>query len=136
MNSGSLSDIKINVQSVDQETGNLQSILAEIEFALAQLLEQKKTHCIDLRAMPWTPGEEAKLEHFLGQGEIYVELNALGKSIFAETAYSGIWMVSHYNDENEIIGKLVEVTYLPDMIYSQTEDIRNSLERLKNKENI
>ncbi len=85
MGAGTLADIKIKVEQPDYESGNLSSVLAEIKFALQQLLEQKKSHCIDFRAMPWSPGEEEKLEQYLGRGEISVQLNALGKSTFYET---------------------------------------------------
>lgn len=132
MNKDNLSDIKVEVELPVQETGNLPSILSEIKFALNQLLEHKKNHSIDLRAMPWSPGEEEKLENYLGQGEIQVELNTLGKSTFTETNYSGVWIVSHFNDEGEEIGKFIEVTYLPDMIFSQQEDIKESYKRLNN----
>lgn len=126
-----LADIKIQVDVAEYNSGNLGSILTEITFAVEQLLQKKQTHCIDLRAMPWSPGEEDKLEKYLGRGEITVNLNALGKSTFYETQYSGVWLVSHYNQENEIIAKLIEISYLPEMIFAQKEDIRNSLERLK-----
>ncbi len=130
MNSESLADIKIQVEKPEYDSGNLQSILAEIKFALQQLLEQKKVHCIDLRAMPWSPGEEQKLESLLGKGEVLIELNTLGKSTFYETRFSGVWLVSHYNQEDELIAKLIEITYLPEMIFAQTEDIKNSLEHM------
>lgn len=126
-----LADIKIQVDTPEYDSGNLHSILSEIKFALEQLLEQKKTHCIDLRAMPWSPGEEDKLEQYLGRGEISVELNALGKSTFYETRFSGIWIVTHYNQEDEIIGKLIEITTMPEMIFSQYEDIKESLENIQ-----
>lgn len=131
MNSETLADIKIQVEAAEYDSGNLHSILSEIKFALEQLLQQKKTHCIDLRAMPWSPGEEDKLEKYLGRGEISVELNALGKSIFYETHFSGIWIVTHYNQEDEVIGKLIEITYMPEMIFSQYEDVKDSLERMQ-----
>lgn len=126
-----LSDIKIAAEPTARETGNLSGVIAEIQFALQQLLENRTSHCIDLLAMPWSPGEEQKLEEFLGQGEIRVQLTAMGKSSFIESWYSGIWQVSHYNDSGELIGKLIEITYLPEMIFSQTEDIEHSLERLQ-----
>lgn len=126
-----LSDIKVEVEKSAQETGNLPGVLAEIKYALEQLLEKKKTHCIDLRAMPWSPGEQEKLEKYLGQGEVRVALNALGKSTFTESRFSGVWIVSHFDESGEIIGHLIEITHLPDMIFSQTEDIRNGLERLQ-----
>ncbi|MCU7940401.1 MAG: hydrogenase expression/formation protein [gamma proteobacterium symbiont of Bathyaustriella thionipta] len=106
-------------------------MLSEIQYALQQLLEQKQVHRIDLRAMPWSPGEKQKLEDYLGQGEVAIELNTLGKSTFYETQFSGVWFVSHYNQDGEVIAKLIEITYLPEMIFSQHEDIKNSLERLQ-----
>ena len=131
MSFDALADIKIQVEAPEYDSGNLPSILSEIKFALQQLVEQKQTHCIDLRAMPWSPGEEDKLEQYLGRGEISVELNALGKSTFYETRFSGVWIVTHYNQEDEIIGKLIEITTMPEMIYSQYEDIKESLENIQ-----
>ncbi|MCW8929361.1 MAG: hydrogenase expression/formation protein [Gammaproteobacteria bacterium] len=133
MISDSLADINVHVENLhhDFETGNLHSILSEIKFALEQLLQHKKTHSIDLRAMPWSPGEEKKLEQYLGKGEIQIEMDALGKSHFYESKYSGIWIVTHYNPEGEVIGKLIEISYMPDMIFTREEDVKDSLERLQ-----
>jgi len=78
--------------------------------------------------MPWSSGEEQKLEDYLGKGEVLIELNTLGKSTFYETRFSGVWLVSHYNQKDELIAKLIEINYLPEMIFAQTEDIKNSLE--------
>ncbi len=126
-----LSDIKIAVDNPSLETGNLPGILSEIEQALEELLNSKQVHRIDLRAMPWSAGEEHKLEQMLGRGEVTIELNALGKSIFQETRYSGVWLISHYNEAEELIGKIIEISYLPDMVFAQQEDISRGLERLK-----
>ena len=126
-----LSDIKIAVDNPALETGNLPGILSEIEQALEELLNSKQVHRIDLRAMPWSAGEEHKLEQMLGRGEVTIELNALGKSIFQETRYSGVWLISHYNEAEELIGKIIEISYLPDMVFAQQEDISRGLERIK-----
>ena len=126
-----LSDIKIAVDNPALETGNLPGILSEIEQALEELLNSKQVHRIDLRAMPWSAGEEQKLEQILGRGEVTIELNALGKSIFQETRYSGVWLISHYNEAEELIGKIIEISYLPDMVFAQQEDINRGLERIK-----
>ncbi|MCP3851241.1 MAG: hydrogenase expression/formation protein [Gammaproteobacteria bacterium] len=138
MSSKTLADIKVHVEDSiqaeapisDGETGNLQSILTEIKFALEQLLQQKKSHSIDLRAMPWSPGEQKQLEEYLGKGEVQIKLNALGKSNFYETQYSGVWMVTHYNPEGEIISQLIEITTMPEMLFSCNEDIKESIEQL------
>ena len=126
-----LSDIKIAVDNPALETGNLPGILSEIEQALEELLNSKQVHRIDLRAMPWSAGEEHKLEQMLGRGEVTIELNALGKSIFQETRYSGVWLISHYNEAEELIGKIIEISFLPDMVFAQQEDISRGLERIK-----
>ena len=126
-----LSDIKIAVDNPSLETGNLPGILSEIEQALEELLNSKQVHRIDLRAMPWSAGEEHKLEQMLGRGEVTIELNALGKSIFQETRYSGVWLISHYNEAEELIGKIIEISFLPDMVFAQQEDISRGLERIK-----
>jgi len=125
-----LSDIAVTVEQPDYNSGNLHSIIIEIKYAVQQLIEQKKEHSIDLRAMPWSPGEEQKLMEFLGLGEVKIELDALGKSTFYETLYSGVWLVTHYNQEDEVIAKLIEITRLPEMLFAQPEDIKNSLEQL------
>jgi len=125
-----LSDIAVKIEQSDYNSGNLQSIITEIKYALQRLIEQKKEHSIDLRAMPWSPGEEQKLTELLGLGEVRIELDALGKSTFYETLYSGVWLVTHYNQEDEVIAKLIEITRLPGMVFAQTEDIKNSLEQL------
>lgn len=126
-----LSDIKIAVDNPALETGNLPGILSEIEQALEELLNSKQVHRIDLRAMPWSAGEEHKLEQMLGRGEVTIELNALGKSIFQETRYSGVWLISHYNEAEELIGKIIEISFLPEMVFAQQEDISRGLERIK-----
>ena len=126
-----LSDIKIAVDNPTLETGNLPGILSEIEQALEELLNSKQVHRIDLRAMPWSAGEEQKLEQILGRGEVTIELNALGKSIFQETRYSGVWLISHYNEAEELIGKIIEISFLPDMVFAQQEDISRGLEKIK-----
>lgn len=131
MHGESLADIKVQVETTEYNTGNLSSILSEIKYALQQLLEHNTVHSIDLRAMPWSPGEEQTLEHYLGRGEVAIELNTLGKSSFYETQFSGVWLVSHYNQEDELIARHIEITYLPEMVFSQKEDIKNSLESLR-----
>jgi hydrogenase-1 operon protein HyaF len=127
----SLSDISIVAETGGADTGNLQFILAEIEHALQQLLAQGETHCIDLKAMPLTANEEKELEETLGQGEVFIELKAMGKSRFVETKYSGVWSITHWNEEDEIVGRLIEITFMPDMILTQREDINQSLEQFR-----
>jgi len=111
-------------------TGNDILILHEIRHALKKLLETDEPTTIDLRAIPMAPGEEERIESMLGEGEISAKLNALGPSTIIETQIAGVWLVTHYNVEDEILGKFIEITRAPSLIASQDEDIERGLTRL------
>lgn len=111
-------------------TGNLTPLLHEIRHALARWLENGQTHIIDLRTLPMSPGEEQRLLDILGRGEIDAALSALGDSEILETAYSGVWLVTHHNDSGDLIGRYIEVCEIPEILKSQSEDAGLALQRL------
>jgi hydrogenase-1 operon protein HyaF len=115
-----------NIQVGDDLTWNVQPLLHEIKHALAELIDSGKTHIIDLRSIPLAPGEEEKIISALGVGEVQAQLNAIGPSEIIETQYAGVWLVTHKNDENEIVSRFIEITRLPDILSSQTEDIEDA----------
>jgi len=112
------------------DTGNGILILHEIRHALKKLLDDGESTTIDLRAIPMAPGEEARIESMLGQGEISANLNALGNSSIIETNIAGVWLLTHYNLEDEILGKFIEITRIPSLLASQQEDIESGLVQL------
>ena len=122
-----LSDIAVNIEA---STGNVQPLLHEIRHALGRLARDEAGTIIDLRGLPLAPGEESKIEEALGQGEVVAELDALGPSTVRETAYSGVWFVTHRNAEGEIIARFIEVSRVPEILMAQPEDIRLSVEDL------
>ena len=119
-----------NIQIGDDLTWNVQPLLHEIKHALAELINTGKKHIIDLRSIPLAPGEEEKIINALGVGEVQAHLNAMGPSEITETQYSGVWLVTHRNDENEIVSRFIEITQLPDILSSQTEDMKAAHEQL------
>jgi hydrogenase-1 operon protein HyaF len=123
-----LSEIAVSVEAV---TGNVQPLLHELRHALARLASIGEETAIDLRGLPLAPGEEAQIEEALGIGEVCAEVDALGISTVQETAFSGIWMVTHRNIENEIVARFVEVCRMPEILRAQPEDIQQSVIRLE-----
>lgn len=111
-------------------TGNVTPILNEIRHALKKLLEDGESTTIDLRALPMGPGEEQKLESLLGIGEVTANIDAMGPSTVNETLFAGVWLITHRNTENEILGKFIEITRFPSILESQTEDMRSALTAL------
>lgn len=116
---------------MDAGTHNVQPLLHEIRHALAQLLETGGETVIDLRRIPLAPGEESAIEQALGEGEVRASLSALGPSEFRESSYPGVWLVTHYNRDGQIVGKFVEVTLVPSLLKAQAEDIAVGLRRLE-----
>jgi hydrogenase-1 operon protein HyaF len=116
-------EIKFNIQISDELTQNVKPLLHEIKHALENLIENGETSIIDLRSIPLAPGEEDKILNTLGRGEVQAQLDALGLSEVTETRYAGVWVVTHYNDEDNIISRFIEVTTIPVILCSQTEDI-------------
>jgi len=113
-------------------TGNLVPLLHEIRHALTRWLEQGEEHVIDLRSIPLAPGEEDSLLEQLGEGEVNARLSISGPSNIIETRYPGVWLITHYNENENIIGRFIEVCEVPGILKSQAEDSRAGLERLEN----
>ena len=122
---------ELKVESGEDLTYNVQPLLHEIRHALVKLLADGGHTLIDLRSIPLAPGEEQKLLDKLGQGEVYAQLRALGSTNFVETRYPGVWVVEHFNSNDEVIGKFIEVCEIPDLLRSQQDDIREGLEQLQ-----
>lgn len=120
---------KISVQ-VEMSRHNLVPLLHEIRHALERLIATGETRTIDLRSLPFSPGEEQELERRLGRGELVAQLDALGPSEILETRFPGVWLVTHRNTENEIIGRYVEITAMPALLQSQPSDMQLGLKLL------
>jgi len=112
-------------------TGNVLPLLHEIRHALQCWLDSGTPAMIDLRSIPMAPGEDEELTRRLGEGEVQARLSALGPSDIQETRYPGVWLVTHYNEDREIMGRFIEVTDMPAILKSQAVDVRAGLENLQ-----
>ncbi|MDH3614451.1 MAG: hydrogenase expression/formation protein [Gammaproteobacteria bacterium] len=126
----SLDAIAVNTEVV---TGNVEPLLHEVRHALKRLANGEDGTVIDLRSLPLAPGEEEQIEAALGQGEVRAELNALGPSLVQETSYPGVWLVTHRNAEQAVVGRFIEVTDMPELLKSQQADIEYGINRLENE---
>lgn len=111
--------------------GNIRALLAEIAARLEKLDQYGETGMIDLNSLPLAPGEYEQLRQTLGQGEVSARIEAIGPSEIIETRYPGVWWVTHYNVEGDIVADMLEITTIPEIIKSQPEDIRTGLELLR-----
>ena len=114
-------------------TGNVEPLLHEIRHALKRLADGEDGTVIDLQRLPLAPGEDERIEEVLGQGEVRAEINALGPTLVQETSYPGVWLVTHRNTEQVVVGRFIEVTHIPELLKSQQADIENGANRLENE---
>ncbi len=112
-------------------TGNVEPLLHEIRHALKRLSEGGDGTVIDLKCLPLAPGEEERIEEALGQGEVRAEIDALGPTLVRETSYPGVWLVTHRNTEQVVVGRFIEVTHIPELLKSQQADIENGANKLE-----
>jgi len=103
-------------------------LLAQIQHALNQLLTNQVETLIDLQNLPLEP---PSLLNFLGQGEVKAELTTLGKSLVWETAFPGVWVVEHYNPEEILLSRTLEITWIPAILKSPPEDVQTGLTNLQ-----
>lgn len=124
---------QFNIQIGNTLTWNVKPILHEIRHALRKLLETGESGIIDLRSIPLAPGEEETIISTLGCGEVHAKLNALGPSEIYETRFAGVWLITHFNEENSIISRFIEITVFPDILKSQSDDMTFALDLLENE---
>jgi hydrogenase-1 operon protein HyaF len=128
-----LQDIAVRVEATDGlplNHSNATPIMHEILHALRRLADAGESTAIDLRAIPFGPADEEHLLSQLGNGEIMIEFNSLGRSLIRETAYSGVWLIDHRNADDQRIALQIEITPIPSILSAQQEDVRDAIERL------
>jgi hydrogenase-1 operon protein HyaF len=106
------------------------ALLQELQNMLTTLAEHGEENRIDLRSLPMTPDDHEFMVQFLGEGEVSARVNSLGLSEIKETRFPGIWSVIHYNNQDEIVAELIEVTLLPDILKTQAEDLLEGINAL------
>ena len=119
-----------SADEIDVFTLNVVPLLHEIRHALTRLLETGEPTTIDLGSIPFAPGEFDQLDAALGTGEVRVLLESMGSSQIYETQFSGVWRATHHNAVDEVVGRYVEVTRIPEILLAQEPDVRVGLDLL------
>ena len=116
---------------VEASSGNVAPLLHEIRHALRRVAAGGEGTTIDLGSLPLAPGEDKRIEEQLGKGEVCASLDALGPTVVQETRFAGVWFITHRNTENEVVGRFIEVTRMPELLLAQAPDMQRSLSELE-----
>lgn len=113
--------------------GGASAILAEIEGMLRQLQRDGASRQIDIKSMPLSQGEIARLKDVLGEGEARIELELNGPSRCQETAFPGVWWIQHMSTDGTLVAELIEVARVPDILVYEDEEIDESIASLSER---
>lgn len=111
--------------------GNGYALLQEVVALLQQLLTQDEPGHIDLRSLPLSSEDMALLTETLGEGGVFAEVRDFGLTRVRQTGIPGVWWVVHLDDEEQLIAEFIEVNYVPEVLITPTDDIREGREALK-----
>lgn len=110
---------------------NVEALLGEISALLKRLLDEDEPGSIDLRSIPLGGDDYELLRETLGEGEIRAEVENFGITRIYQTGIAGVWWVTHYNDEEDIIGDFIEVAFCPERLIADLEAVREGLSALR-----
>ena len=125
-----LASIGVRIEGAASVTGNALPVLHEILHGLRRLGETGEPLTIDLRSIPFGPGDEERLLVTLGEGEVRAVLDSLGRTDIWETRYAGVWIIDHRDAAGARVGLQVEVTEMPSLLRTPGDDIRDAAAQL------
>ena len=127
----SIEQIPIRLASPEEMlTGQAEAVLSEIAEMLKRLLDEGTEESIDLHGLPLSPADRAWLNERLGRGEVEIILQAGGRSVLTETAYPGVWKVTHRDTQDRVVAELIEVALVPAIVRPDGKDIKRGYEGL------
>jgi hydrogenase-1 operon protein HyaF len=111
--------------------GGLEALLHEISRILDQLVSHGTGESIDLKGLPLSADDYARLEEFLGCGEVRIALEADGHSQMRETAFPGVWWVRHHNRDDDLTAEFLEIAQIPAIAVTERIEVSGGLDRLR-----
>ncbi len=122
--------IDIPVKALDKPTGMANAVMNELSDYLKRLADEGETNIVDLMSLPMSEADINELADMLGVGEVKATISSIGISSIRETAYRGVWWVTHYGDDEKVLGELIEITQVPEILVTHMDDIRHSAQSM------
>ncbi len=112
------------------QTGMLLALLRELDEALRALIMEETCHVVDLSTLPLSTTDRTMLNSVLGEGEMCIDLEALGRSQIRESSFPGVWWVRHEGPDGKLLADHIEVTYIPEIVPAHASDVLKGQVRL------
>lgn len=111
-------------------TGMVPALLRELDEALQALMMEGTRHVVDLSTLPLSTADRSMLNSELGEGEMRIDLEALGRSQIRESTFPGVWWVRHEGPDGMLLADHIEVTYIPEIVPAHASDVVTGQARL------
>ncbi|MDD1619313.1 MAG: hydrogenase expression/formation protein, partial [Methylococcaceae bacterium] len=96
--------ISVELPSPVDDTAIVHAVLHEIQLLVEEFVRSGQSGAIDLRQVPpMGPEGYQFLKDSLSAGEVTASIKGVGRTEVQETAYSGVWWVTHRNQKDEIL---------------------------------
>jgi len=110
------------------------TLLREVAVHLERLLAGGEPAAMDLQGLPMLIDDErARLREALGTGEVVATVAVMGNTEVAETAYPGVWWITDYGADGELLSEQIEITWVPERLQSQAVDAAVGLGQLRSR---
>ena len=83
----------------------LDAVIYELKQLMDAYIASEKTGAIDIRSLPLSKMAQQKLQDKLGIGEVEAKAHLSGDTEVHETAFSGVWWVTHKNSDDKVIAE-------------------------------
>lgn len=110
---------------------NAPLLVDEIRDHAARWQPGQAPHVVNLSLLPVTPEDIAFLDHELGTGRVLMLSRGYGNCRITNTRLPNCWRVVYYNAMDTVILNTVEVVDMPEVAMAAPEDLRDSLDRLR-----
>jgi hydrogenase-1 operon protein HyaF len=109
----------------------VEAVLREVVESLAALARDPDfSSAIDLRSLPMPECDRERLRTLLGQGDVEARFEIGGTSSVRETAYAGVWWVTHCNGAGVPLVEQIEVASVPLILRAHPADVAHARDRL------
>lgn len=133
MNSSGFVPLQMIVSQGVASSGNAIPMLHQIAAMVEALGVSGENNSIDLCHAPLSSADYGMLKDVLGEGKVSAEIEALGPTHIRETAISGVWWITHRNQEGAILGEFIEVAMCPEIFKTDPQDVPSGLRLLRER---
>lgn len=129
---GHLEDIPVftNLDLSHEDRSMVDAVIIELLQLMDNYLLTQTAGAVDIKSLPLSDDACSLLKSKMGLGEVNAVVRLSGDTEVYETAFSGVWWITHKNIDGRVLAEHIEVGRVPAILCSHNEDIKQAREKL------